>query len=237
MNKLLSAVALVPLLIAAPAFAADFAEPEDVFVDEPVDAGSVWDGFYTGVHIGAGIGNRFGCLYDGDDDVPDDCFEDTDFDYDLKGLLLGTQAGFNFALNESFVVGVEVSSSFTNISGLLNPDDADEGEGRYNWIHTGTVRAGWTTDMFMLYGEAGVALAGFEFQSPFICNFETTALGGVAGLGAEAMVAGNVSVFAEWNRVFLKPQSNNCNFPFFDDLTAHTAGHLDLFKVGLNAHF
>jgi outer membrane immunogenic protein len=240
MNKLLTAVALVPLLIAAPALAADFNEPE-VFVDEPVDTGSVWDGFYTGIHIGGGIGNRFGCVTD-DDEAPEGCFEEDppgfDFDYDLRGLLLGTQAGFNFALTESFIVGVEVSSSFTNISGFLEPDDPGDGEGSYNWIHTGTARLGWGNDMFLLYGEGGVALAGFQFESsPFSCNFETTALGGVAGLGAEVMVAGNVSVFAEWNRIFLKPQDNNCNNLFNDDLTAHTAGHLDLFKAGLNAHF
>jgi outer membrane immunogenic protein len=239
MNRFLSAVALVPLLMATPVLAADFAEPEDVFIDDiPVETGSVWDGFYTGIHIGAGVGNRFGCLYD-DEEAPDWCFEEgeTDFDYDQKGLLLGTQAGFNFALTENFIVGVEVSSSFTNISGFLDPEDPGDGEGSYNWIHTGTARLGWGNEMFLLYGEGGVALAGFEFESPFICNFETTALGGVAGIGAEVMVAGNVSVFAEWNHIFLKPQANNCNFIFEDDLTAHTAGHLDLFKVGLNAHF
>jgi outer membrane immunogenic protein len=234
MNKFLTTVALVPLLVASPVLAADFVEPieEMPIVDEAV---SDWNGFYTGVHIGAGVGNRHGCL-DDFDFIPDDCFTDPEFDYNLSGFLLGTQAGFNFALNESFVVGVEVSGSFTNISGFVDPDFEPLGEGSYNWITTGTARAGWTNEMFMIYGEAGVALAGFEFEGLF-CDFETTATGGVLGLGAEVMVAENVSLFGEWNRVFLQQQSNNCDFFFAPDLTAHTQGHLDLFKVGLNAHF
>ena len=236
MNKFLTTVALVPLLVGSPVLAADFVEPiEELPIVEEV---SDWGGFYTGIHIGAGVGNRHGCL-DDFDFIPDDCFTDPDFDYNQSGFLLGTQAGFNFALNESFVVGVEVSGSFTNISGFLDPEDPADGEGSYNWITTGTARAGWTNDMFMLYGEAGVALAGFEFESGgfFSCNFDTTAVGGVLGVGAEVMVAENISLFGEWNHIFLQQQSNNCNNFIFDEFTAHTQGHLDLFKVGLNAHF
>ena len=51
MHRLIPALALVPLLFTAPAFAADppFEEEPVVEVDN-----SAWDGFYTGIHLGVG---------------------------------------------------------------------------------------------------------------------------------------------------------------------------------------
>jgi outer membrane immunogenic protein len=235
MNKYIFAVAIASFLVAGPALAADPIEPEPPFVEE--DVSSAWDGFYTGVHIGAGVGNRVGCW---DFGLTVDCgggdFID-DFDYDQTGLLLGTQAGFNFALNESFALGVEVSGSWTNISGELNPGDIDGGTGTYTFLATGTARVGWTNDMFMLYGEAGVAVANFNFQGNSGCSFDQTHTGGVAGLGAEMMVAGNVSLFGEWNRVWIPSSTVGCTSFGFIPTSVENEGTLDLFKVGLNAHF
>jgi opacity protein-like surface antigen len=234
MHRLIPAIALVPLLFTAPAFAADppFEEEPVVEVDN-----SAWDGFYTGIHLGAGRGFRAGCW---DFGLTVDCaggdFID-DFIYDQQGWLLGTQAGFNFALNESFVVGLEVSGSWANVAGELNPGDIDGGIGTYDFITTGTARVGWTNDMFMLYGEGGIALANFHFQGNSGCSFDQTHTGGVVGLGAEVMVVENISLFAEWNRVWIPTSQVGCTSFGFIPTSVENGGILDLLKVGLNAHF
>jgi opacity protein-like surface antigen len=235
MNRLIPAIALVPLLLAAPALAADPPMMDEPIVETDVSA---WDGFYTGIHLGAARGVRAGCweLFSLDVDCPAGIFGD-DFIYDQQGWLLGTQAGFNFALNESFVVGLEVSGSWANIAGELNPGDIDGGLGTYDFLATGTARAGWTTDIFMLYAEGGLALANFHFQGNSGCDFDQTHTGGVVGLGAEVMVVENVSLFAEWNRVWIPTSDVTCTSFGFFPTAVENGGVLDLIKVGLNAHF
>lgn len=238
MTKLLSAIVLVPLLSAVPVSAADFFDPPPV--EEMAATVTNWDGFYAGIHGGGARSNRTGCWDAFDTTV--DCGAgdfDEEFNYDQMGLLLGAQAGFNFSLNENFVLGVEVAGSWANITGELLPGDIAGGTGTYNWLATGTARAGFTFDRVLLYAEGGVALAGFNFESNNGCDFQQTHTGVVGGLGAEFQVADNVSIFGEWNRIWIPTSRVICpTFGFgFLPTAVENSGTLDVFKVGANMHF
>jgi outer membrane immunogenic protein len=225
-NVLLTTVAFLTLT-AGTALAADVdygPAPEEID----------WGGLYIGAHAGYGWGNRDGCFT-----TDDECEEGDDFDYDQKGWLAGAQIGYNFMIAPSFLLGAEVDASLASIDGDLELDgilaEDKTGVGEYNWLASAKLRAGWAaTDNFLLYATGGLALAGFDYEDQFGCEFTQSRDGWLAGGGAEVKISSRASIKAEYNFINLGDESQPCTA--FGIFPVHTEADADLHvvKFGFN---
>lgn len=206
----------------------------DLIIEEPVvdnfAVSDVWSGAYVGAHVGWGWGNVDVTEANGDlDDIGS---------YSLTGWLAGVQAGANVQM-DNIVFGVEGDIAWTDITG--DSDDADEDVlgTDIKWLGTVRGRLGFAADTFLLYGTAGVAFAGvdswmIDTWDPETFTISDTRFGWVVGVGAEAMVAENVSLKAE----VLYHDFGAEDFSFDDgDETATQSLSVTTFKVGVNFHF
>jgi opacity protein-like surface antigen len=170
------------------------------------------------------------------------------FEFDQQGWLLGAQGGYTLAFGDSqfaFLLGGEVDASLADISGRIEYEDFQYGYGipgkaTWTYLATGTLQAGVAFDMFKLYGEVGVAIAGLDFQGDLGCSFSDPQTGLVAGVGAAAMVLDNVSLGAEYNHIWFEDSENHCTFdvgPISGASEIHTAAEMDVFKLNANVHF
>jgi len=211
-NVLMTAVAVSALMTGA-AFAADpyMPPPADVYLPE---AGGVdWSGFYAGASVGYGWGE----ITDNDD--PESVYID-----DIDGFTVGVQAGYNVQF-DNIVVGLEGDVSWADINVSEDDDEFDEDDG-IEWVGTVRGRLGFAAESFLIYGTAGVAFAGLD-----VYDYDSeTAVGWVAGVGAEFMVTDAVSLKAE----YLYHDFGAVNFE--DDDLDYTET-LSTVKVGLNFHF
>ena len=193
-------------------------------------ATSGWS-FYAGINAGIGQANRTGTSVD-------TFLPPQPFNYDLKGELLGAQAGFDYLLSDKFVVGLEVSADAANITGSDASQVTGGGPGTYTWLAMGLGKAGFAlTDNVELYGSAGVAMAGFEFNGSLGCAFTEERTGGTLGVGAAFKVSSNVSLDASYNHIWFPSQTTHCTALGFDPVTNTSTSTADIVKVGLNYHF
>lgn len=226
-TALLATVAAAGLMSSA--YAADLIieEPAEVGV---VDVGGNWDGAYIGASIGGAWGTQAG-EYDDSWDYFDESFE-------LSGWLAGIQAGANVQM-DSFVLGIEGDISWSDISGDSSDLSDDYLYTNVDWVGTLRGRAGVAFDSVLLYATAGVAFANVSqwVDDDFSGDTDTVTgarFGWVVGVGAEAMVADNVSVKGEV--LFHDLAATDTDFDngttYYDDSVSFTT-----FKVGVNFHF
>jgi outer membrane immunogenic protein len=221
-NALLTTVAFLTLT-AGTALAADVdygPAPEEID----------WGGLYIGAHAGYGWGNRDGCFT-----TDDECEEGDDFDYDQKGWLAGAQIGYNFMIAPSFLLGAEVDASLASIDGDLDLPDDKVGTGEYDWLASAKLRAGWAaTDNFLLYATGGLALAGFDYEDEWGCEFTQSRDGWLAGGGAEVKISSRASIKAEYNFIDLGDESQPCTGPFGIPIHTEADADLHVVKFGFN---
>ena len=153
----------------------------------------------------------------------------SDEDYDIAGWLAGVQGGYNYQSGNA-VFGVEADLA---LAGITGHSEFDESRTDVNWLGTVRGRLGFAADKFFIYGTAGVAAAGVETWL-FDRSSSGVRYGWVAGLGAEMMVADNVSIKAEY--LFHDFGSRRLEF---HDPDGHITDRLSLstVKIGLNVHF
>jgi outer membrane immunogenic protein len=167
-----------------------------------------WAGLYIGAHVGHGSGEREGCY----GFTSDTC--NTDFHYDQDGWLAGAQLGYNLMASPNIVLGAEVDASLAGIDGELDLANDKVGVGEYEWLASAKVRAGWATDDLLLYATGGLALAGFDYEDEWGCEFSQTRSGLLLGGGAELKITGRASVKAEYNFIDFGDESENCSIAF-----------------------
>ena len=207
----------------------------DLIIEEPeapigiVDVGD-WNGAYIGASVGGAWGTQAGDY--------DDPWDDFDESFDLSGWLAGVQAGANFQM-DSFVLGIEGDISWADIAGDSSDISDDILYTNVDWVGTLRARAGLAFDSILLYATAGVAFASVSqwVDDDFSGDTDTvtgTRFGWVAGVGAEAMVADNVSLKGEV--LFHDLADTDTDFDngttYYDDSVSFTT-----FKVGVNFHF
>ena len=273
MRVAISAIAL--LTCASLASAADLGKPSygGSLKDEPtVAAPATWTGLYVGAHAGYGWGEHSGTGVYADENVSLDLFDGS---FDLEGALAGGQIGFNLQ-SGSFLIGIEGDGSWANIDGSGSfsfdqgtspaPDYTWNLDTKVDWLASLRGRIGLlATPALLIYGTAGVAWAGLETHSEVICHQDNcpkgnnpttvlasaseTAVGWVAGLGAEWQFGRGWSLKAEWQHYEFddvdgklkgvaypnndpKPmQPNYTNDTFPGDVT------IDAVRVGVNYKF
>jgi len=167
---------IAALGFASASYAADLVieTPDASAIAEPAGG---WDGLFIGT---------FGSYASGNINVP--------ADIDIKGWMLGVNAGANFTLADGIVAGVVGDLAWSNIT----DDELIVPPGAFNINWTGSIRgrAGIEIGAFMPYMTAGIAFANASLLSSDdgteIGN--NTHIGLTAGAGVEFKATDDLSV-------------------------------------------
>jgi outer membrane immunogenic protein len=181
---------------------------------------------------GLGWGDRDGCYSFFDTDCD---FES--FDYDLDGGLGGAKAGYNYMINNNFLIGAEIDGFLTGISGDVDFIGGFSGKGEYSTLATFGGRLGYAMNQFLIYGTGGYAVANFDFEGTSGCSFSQSRNGYFVGGGAEYKFTDRASVGVEYNYVDLGNEDDTCaTFGFLPTFTQADAT-LNVFTFGFNYNF
>jgi outer membrane immunogenic protein len=186
----------------------------------------------------------------------------------------GVQAGYNWQFDRRWVLGVEADwdrtrtgYNFCRQTDITSLACADNGDGfetiksTTDWIATARARLGVTVGNVLLYGTGGAAWGHIETTLSQSClvgscgavsirslaassTSSTVKAGWVAGLGAEAALAANWSLRAEWLHIdlgtignSLTTTGNSFGFPSAETTTWSRAERYDQVRIGLNYRF
>jgi outer membrane immunogenic protein len=190
MKKLFPLVAAF-VSVATAASAADFPVAPPMKAALPAPILFSWTGCYVGVEGGgaSGQGEQISSPPAGVAPASITC------GLTIKGGIAGGTVGCNIMLS-NFVVSGEADFSWTNKRGSTNDkppfNTADVSETRERWLDTFRGRFGYAIDRFMVYGTAGVAVAGttVSVTNPAFGTVSESRdrTGWVAGVGGEFAV-------------------------------------------------
>lgn len=161
MAKLLLSAAAAALF-ASGAMAADLPSYEAPPVVAPVPDDFTWTGFYAGLQAGYSWGDLEANTLVGNNE---------DEEFDAEGFVGGIFLGFNYEINDSFLIGLEGDFEGTGIDTDDDDDDDDNDDGlvgidgynaEVNWQASIRGRVGFTADRFLVYGTGGIAFADFD---------------------------------------------------------------------------
>jgi outer membrane immunogenic protein len=169
-------------VVAAPAFAADLGTPEPLPTPPVAEAAPAnnWTGFYLGALLGYtwGKANTSGA---GVGDV------------DTDGIDGGGYVGYNYQLNNNFVIGAEADLLASASDGDKDGLEVDQGiNGSLR------ARAGFALDRFLFYGTGGVALTDLKIDAAGAGDASNTLWGWTIGAGTEAMITPNITARIEY---------------------------------------
>ncbi len=218
------AAALVAMAATSPGLAADFIGFADGS-DNQYD----WSGFYVGVLAGVGTGEAVSTTTGVSTSVP------------LAGAIAGVTVGGNMQSGK-IVFGLEGDLAWAGLKGetTCNLNPAYSCHGEISWSGTARVRLGYSLDSTLLYGTAGLAVAGgkatVESTPPGLTgSHDSTSYGWIAGAGAEMAFNANTSVKIE----YAYTDYGTVNAPA--GTVAAAASSIDTathsVKAGLNFHF
>jgi outer membrane immunogenic protein len=189
---LLTSIATVITLAAAPVLAADMPVPVQAPAPARVAVAPAyyWSGCYLGAHGGYGWGDKKFEFTNGETNT-----------LDVNGAVAGGQFGCDLQFASNFVVGVAGAGSWTNVKETksvagteLSTDVA--------WLATFTARLGYSWGPGLIYAVGGAAWAGDRFgvTSPqTIARSDEVKLGWLVGGGLEYMFIPNWTLFVEYN--------------------------------------
>lgn len=185
-----------------------------------------FNGVYLGIHAGYTQADTDESFYGWADAYNSD-FYGLDswgsFTNKLTGGSLGGQVGVNYVLGTGLVIGGEVSVDWANIQGsttdfTINGSyycDCTIAGGEFsstiNSLGSAELKIGYATDMFMIYGTAGLALANIEWSDSIggsvsdsgpwdlTASASGTRRGYTIGVGGAVMVMPDVAVNLQYN--------------------------------------
>jgi outer membrane immunogenic protein len=175
---LASALALSASVSAIAADAVDQIPAAPVAVDAPAFS---WNGVYGGIQGGAG-------WLDGDFSSTGLGSEKRDFD----GGIVGGFVGYNWQLNNGFVVGLEGDVDYN-----FNKEDVGGGDIGTDWAGSVRGRVGYAFDRVMVYGAAGWTFANGFAEGSGIDENETFH-GWTVGAGVDVAVTDNLFLRGEY---------------------------------------
>ncbi|MCB4768158.1 porin family protein [Ancylobacter sp. Lp-2] len=193
---LLAAVSVIAL--ASPALAADLAAKYPVKAPIAPVPVFTWTGFYIGANVGY-------LWSDGSGGSTIDTFGSGMWAGTNDGFVYGGQIGYNYQLDNNWVIGIEadiqgVATSGSNFGGVVGSTWYGNGAD-YDYFGTVRGRLGYAVDRLLVYGTAGVAYGstsvsgsingvGYDVSSDFVTW--------TVGAGAEYAFADNWTVKAEY---------------------------------------
>ena len=203
--------------------------------------------YFTGCYLGANVGTGWSWASVND---PTNFFGFGIGGADLgthqtAGLVGGGQAGCDYQVG-SFVFGVQGmfdgSSMKGNSTWQANPWFSNNG--KIPWFGTLTGRVGVTfVPSAMFYAKGGVAWLHHDYSRDFfsvpIATGGATGIGWTVGLGVEWIIAGNWSLWAEYN--FIGVGQRDVTFtlvaPPGTSFPLRVEENINLFQVGFNYRF
>ena len=143
-------------------------------------------GFYAGGQIGYDTAT-------GELDIPN--YEpESPFDHDHDGLKGGVFAGYNFALSNGMVVGVEAGANLLGADGETPTLDGfdEEFQTDASWEASVVGRLGATYGGYFLYGLAGASMTELEGNYTGFEGTDDSRIGYTLGVGAERAFGTNL---------------------------------------------
>jgi len=206
MNKLLLvAVGVMTAGLSVPASAADLAARPYTKAPAMIAAVYDWSGFYIGINGGGGSVHNCWDLIVPAGSIPQGCHTST-------GGTVGGQIGYRWQ-SAGWVFGVEGQGNWADFSGSNltpiggNPFGGLTDRTRIDAFGLVTGQVGYAWNNVLGYVKGGAAVVSTKYDAftpgvPFAAANETR-WGGTVGAGLEVGFAGNWSVGAEYNHIFL----------------------------------
>jgi outer membrane immunogenic protein len=211
-----------------------------------------WTGFYIGGHVGSGWGtveSTVTSITAGG--VPVGAGALPFSSHNVNGFLGGVQAGYNWQVGPTWVVGIEGDFSWSDINGTTPCLVVLACKTKEKWLADITGRVGFTVDHALIYLKGGAAWADSDYSvtfTPFLIGggpgFAATAsdtrFGGLLGVGVEYAITRNLSAKVEYN--YIDFGSHNVTVattvagaPF--TATSSIDQQMHLIKAGVNYRF
>jgi len=230
MRKFLgSTVFLLAMVGASAAYTADLAvsTPPQAPIETPVFS---WTGFYVGVNAGGGFGgrNHVGFHSFGD-------YLGRVGTFDSSGFLGGVQAGYNYQIDNNWVVGLETDFQGADISDSVS-NSLGRASNKIDWYGTLRPRVGYSYDRTLFYATGGLAYGHIKFKGsvPGLASFgdDKTKVGWTVGAGVEHAFTDHVTAKLEYQYVDFG------GFNKGDDvLSSRARSDFHAIRVGLNYKF
>lgn len=240
MKKLAIAFGILSSLLAGSAYAADaIVAPPPVVTPPPVSSTN-WTGIYAGGHLGwvwdeaqwtLPIGSFWGAAGD-------------TASLNSNGVLAGGQVGYWYQLQNSIVLGAELSASYTDIDrSIISPSfpGTDNWEVGVDALLLAQARVGYAVDRWLVFLQGGYAGAdtsarGTSTFGPADISVSEWQNGWTIGAGASYRATERISFGAEYNYIDLGSDTYNLEFgvgadPVDVDHQLHTV------RFTLNFHF
>jgi opacity protein-like surface antigen len=170
------------------------------------------------------------------------------------GYLAGFQIGYNMQLGHfgdagGFVFGAEVATSFANIGDRLNgfvpfffgagaEGGSYQADYEISMLTMATARAGIAFGPALAYSRGGIVLAHGSWSDSLGFADDDMATGFVWGVGLEAMIGANVSLFTEFDRMNFTHDFFGTTPGGFDQYPTEVGINttLNIVKAGFNIH-
>jgi len=206
MNKLLlAAVGVMTVGLSMPASAADLAARPYTKAPPMIAAVYDWSGFYIGINGGGGSAHQCWDLIVPAGTIPQGCHSST-------GGTVGGQIGYRWQ-SAGWVFGLEGQGNWADFSGSnLTPVGGNPFGGLTDrtridafGLITGQIGYSWNNVLGYVKGGAAVVSNKYDAFTPGVpfAAANDTRWGGTIGAGLEIGFAGNWSVGAEYNHIFL----------------------------------
>jgi outer membrane immunogenic protein len=225
MYKTAFGIALLPLVISTPLFAADLPQADMAVVSEDMSSEAGWTGFYFGLSGGASFENS-STITRLDGTVRAHLT-------DIEGFSAGIQTGYDFQLDRLLIgLAADVTKPFaTKHFDLGKGKDIDVS---YDYLATMRAKIGFLpTTNLAVYGTAGLAVMRTELHyvnPPFDITQSENNTGYVFGGGLEYKHTSNFSVFTEYREYqFSKTE--------YLDLLSEAESESSEIRIGINYRF
>jgi outer membrane immunogenic protein len=223
-----------------------------------------WTGVYIGVHQGYALSGGQPVQVSSLPSPVATGQADFDVRFDSKGFLGGGQAGYNWQVSPTWVVGVEADLSYSSVKGKARfteitsfgvpapPGSFQDVSEKLNWLGTLRARTGFlANDRTLLFVTAGLALGSVKYSGfqdlgdpmfQYAGAVTKTKLGWSIGGGGEWAMSSNWSAKVEYLYYDLGDETIVQdrvavipNDPFKIVSTFETKGHI--LRAGLNYRF
>jgi outer membrane immunogenic protein len=248
---LLAGTAIVAILTAGSAYAADMALPPPGYAPPPAPLPAApqfsWTGCHAGGNFGLGAGHNQWQDTQPDGNIDGNTTTARTAHTDLTGGVAGGQIGCDLQFGGYWVAGVAASANWSDIAGT-NQDQFNAPwtlTDRVNWYGSVTGRLGVTMDSYaLLYTKGGVAFAhnNFEIENSGV-TLGTPAdirTGWTLGFGIEWAFSPRWSVFLEGNYYGFPTKTETFNFvPGFINTptTINIQPSFETVTIGVNYRF
>jgi outer membrane immunogenic protein len=232
-------------LLANGAFAADLSPPTRKAPPPPV---FTWTGCYVGVHAGGDFGQS---KWTDPTGTTDNFYAASAVAMNTARVIGGGQAGCNYQMSNSFVVGVEAEIWGSDLEGSRSigfgapiPQPIAQFKTWSDAAGDVALRAGYAIDRTLIFGKVGVAEAQYRYRLSFANaplpapeTASATHTGLLLGLGVEYALDMHWSLKGEYDYIDYGSKSAEFYYQGIAEFPASFKNEENVLKVGANYRF